>query len=147
MGVDSQILGNNARGHRIEHDGLFFELKLIDQEAKAEWERRLYERAVRAAESLAKLRGDAWLENKLVDLENGFFAGEYAFLSEKSLKLLTTPGGVEMLLGILTGKELAELAPVIIAKEKEVKAKLHLIIRESFPGVKMTEPAEDASPN
>jgi len=147
MGVDSSALGNHGPAHRIEHDGCVFEIRLIDQGAKAEWEKRLYERAVRSATVMGPMKSPGWLENKLVQLDDEFLAGEFAFFTEKSLKLLQTPGGMELLLSILTGRDIFDFAPLIIAKEKEIKALLLLVIKQSFPGVKFSPAEGEADPN
>lgn len=143
MGVDSYLLGNAGPGHVIEHDGRTYRISLIDQRAKAEWEERLFRRAVKAAEILAPARPADWHEAKLAQLDDEFMAGDFALISEKSVKVLKTLGGVQLLLEILTGLDPAALAPVLKAKHKEVKALIHLVIRESFPGVKIP----DADPN
>lgn len=147
MGVDTEILGNHGPKHSITHDGVVYHVRLIDQWAKAEWEQRLYDRAIHAARVISKRHPKGWLEDKLVKIDDDFINGEFAFFTEKSLKLIMTPPGVELLLTILTGKDLAELAPMIIAKPEEVKAVLHMVIKESFPGVKLEKAKEDSHPN
>ena len=148
MGVDSQAAGNYAGCYSIEHDGKTYPLRLIDQAGKAEWERRLFDRAVTVAEAISRAKPANWLDAKLGQLENEFFAGEFALLAEKSLNLLKTPGGVQLLLSIITGKDVSELAAVILAKKGEVIRKLNLVIRESFPGVQLAaEPVEGDDPN
>lgn len=143
MGIDSQAVGNSAPAHRISHNGQVFEFRLIDQAAKAEWEKRLYERAVAAVPRLAGMKPAGWKENKLVELDDEFLSGGFAFLGERSAKALKTVEGMGLLLSILTGKDLNELTPLLVAKTAEIKALLHLILRESFPGVKLPAEGEE----
>lgn len=139
MGVDCNILGNSGPGHVIEHDGVAYRIGLIDQKAKAEFEESLFRRAVKAAEILARCKPAGWLEKTLAECNDAFMAGEFGLLTERGLKVLQTPGGVQLLLSILTGRDVVELVPVITAKKDQVKALIHLVIRESFPGVKIVE--------
>lgn len=142
MGVDSQAVGNDSAAHRIVHDNRTHEFRLIDQNAKAEWEKRLYERACDAAAVLAKRKPEGWLEEKLLELDNAFLAGDFSIFADSSVELLRKPAGAELLLSIITGKETKELIPLLLAKPTEIKAKLHLILRESFPGVQFEEGEE-----
>lgn len=139
MGVDSQSVGNDSAAHRIFHDGKCYEFRLVDQNAKADWEKRLYEKACSAAEVMARRKPADWLEAKLLELDNAFLAGDFSLFADGSVKLLNKPAGVELLLSIITGKDIGELAPLLLSKPKEVKAKIHLILRESFPGVQLAE--------
>ena len=143
MGVDSQAVGNSAAAHRIVHDGTVFEFRLIDQAAKAEWEKALYWRAVEALPRIASMKPAGWKENKLVELDDEFLNGGFAFLGERSAKALKTVEGMGLLLSILTGKSLAELTPLLLAKTLEVRALLHVSLRESFPGVKLPAEGEE----
>ena len=149
MGVDSSAVGNFAAPHKIEHEGVTYTISLIDQNAKAEWERRLFARAVQVADIIATSKGEAWKEGKLVELNDEFMGGEFALLGEKSLKLLQTPGGIQLIMSILTGRDILELAPLVMERNKELQAMLHLVIRESFPGLKIPPPSTngDSSPN
>jgi hypothetical protein len=143
MGVDSLIVGDSARPYRLEHDGQVIEFRLIDQAVKAEWERRLYLRAMTGAQVLAAVTSRAWLENRLVELEKQYHTGGFGFLTESSIKYLQTPGGMDLLMTLRTDRDLVSLAGVIAAIGTQVKALLHAILRESFPGVKFSPPKED----
>lgn len=147
MGVDSQIVGNAGPAHSITHDGQVYGFRLIDQDAKAEWEKRLYRKAVAAAKVKAEHRPEGWLESKLVQIDDEFDRGDYGFLTERSIKLLGTIGGMEILVSILTGRTLLALYPLFAERVEEVKALLHLILKESFPGLKIEPVAEGGSPN
>jgi hypothetical protein len=147
MGVDSLIVGNSAKPYRLEHDGQTIEFRLIDQSVKAEWERRLYLRAMTGAEGLATVKGQAWLENRLVELEKQYHKGGFGFLTETSIEYLQTPAGMDLLITLLTDRDLVSLAGIIASSGVKIKAILHTVLRESFPGVKFSPPKADAKDN
>ena len=139
MGVDSQTLGNKESPHSLEFEGITYNFSLIDQAAKAEWEKRLYRRAVEGASALASLHPDAWLEDRLVDLNDAFVAGDFSLFSESSKKLLGKAGGAGILLSILTGKNIEDLTQLLLAKSVEIKALLRIVFKESFPNISLKD--------
>lgn len=141
MGITSQILGNAGSPYRLMHDGKTYEFRFIDQTVKDAWEKALFERK---CQKLDVLRGSLAPEDysaRRAKLEDDLDRDEFSFLAPQSVALIQTVPGVMMLLPLLVGRDINELIALVAARKEEVVAIVNRVIRESFPGVRLPEPA------
>ena len=150
MGITSQILGNAGSPYRLTYNGKTYGVRFIDQFVKDAWEKRYFERESRKLEILKGSIAPEDYAARRANLEHDLDRDEFSILSPRSLELLQTLSGVQLLLPLLIGCDFDELIPLVVAKKDEVVSLVNRVIRESFPGVAEPErsvPAEGAGPN
>lgn len=144
MGVESEIWGNLAGApHTLEYNGKTYKLSLINQKVKVAFEKA---RLSKAKEALAVLKDVLEPEDyraRLDQMIQKYEAGEFALYAESGLAYLQTIPGMCLLLSLVIGCDENEVMGLVIARQAEIVGHLHLIIRESFPGLALDEPVSD----
>ena len=144
MGVVSEVLGNHGAAHTIDWNGKTYRLRLIDQVVKSAFEKA---RLAKAKEALATLKDvltpeeyNARLDAKIKQYE----AGEMEIFSEEGMAFIKTMPGMRLLLSLMIDCEANELMGLLLARKEELIPLISLILRESFPGIEMTQQTEQA---
>lgn len=115
-------------GPPLEHEGRLYRANPLDQNAKAEIERRLTAQAMHAA-SMAppKMRGEAFAA-----VAADAAGGAYSFYGAASTRAMQSPSGILILASVLFRIEADEAVALIEAHPEEVKAILDLVVLESL---------------
>ena len=133
MSALSQALGAEAAPFTLTHKGTVYTLSRITQEKQTEYEMYLFGREQALAFSWCGKMSDAAYERHLMALNNAFIDGEFAFHSEKAVKAMKTPKGIQALLAILFGISEMEVAILVLERGPDIHVMLNLVIRECLP--------------
>lgn len=169
MSVEGETLGGS---HPFSHNGKDYKVSLINKRIKVAFERALFKKArealketrpdydERAAEEAADLpeikdkdkrdkavaevyaKHAAAYKARQDELEDQYTCGDYTFESAKGQKAIGSAPGMLLLISLTFGVDIEEAFNLLTTAGEEVQAMIKLIIRESFPGVKVEEDDE-----
>lgn len=145
MGVVSQVMGNFGDPHEIEHEGRVYKLSLIDQRVKSAFEKARFQKAKEALTLIKEELGAAEYARQLQEKTDLYVVGEYEIFSESGMAYIRTVAGMRLLLSLIIDCDQNTLMGLILAKKDEIVPLLTLILRESFPGLKIETVAPSAS--
>ncbi len=129
----SKVLGNAAPPHQIAHEGRTYGFWLLDQARKVAFEKRLYQQAREAVYADREhMTSDEYVK-RLEVVREQYEMGEFAFMGDRAMKLLTKPKGALLLLEVLTGETEEDLVPLLLARPEEVNAVVATVMAESLP--------------
>jgi hypothetical protein len=133
----SQLLGDAAEPHKIEHDGKVFAFRLLTGKRRNELEKRLYQNARQLAFAEREDMTSEEYATRLQLLADAYEAGEFGFTGTRGQKVMQTQRGVMLLLEVITGETEDSLLALIAARGAEVNAVLKAVMTESIPGLKV----------
>ena len=146
MGMREELLGNVGPPHLIEHDGVTYHCRLIDQHVQAAFAKALLARAKTAAGELRELmNATEWLAY-LRGLNEEYLRGEFALLSPRGLAVLGGTDGQLLLASLLFEVPALDLLGLFAGRGPEVAELMRTVFRESFPHVdwdRMAQPGQE----
>lgn len=132
MSVISECVGPLCP-HEFVHKGKTYQVRHVDQEVKAAFEKRLFGKAKEAALLLKEcMTADEYREH-LKKLNDDYIAGEYALESSRAIAMLGRDHGGLLLISLLLGVPEMEALRLLAERKDDLAGVLALVVRESFP--------------
>lgn len=131
----SAVLGNSGEKFDIKYNDKTFKAKLIDQNVKDGFSKKLFSVARDGLYTLKQCYTHEEYLSRLDGMNESFLMGEYDLVSVRGQKSLATPAGMLHLCSLIFSIDEMEMMKLMADRKDEVLALLQLILKLSLPQV------------
>jgi len=139
MSVVGELIGGH---HEFCHKGKTYRVRLIDQEVKDIFEKKMFAHAKECAKNIKDLMTEGEYAEHVHRIREDYMDGKFSLETERGVEFIKNRKGAVLLVSLLFGVTEHEALNLMVERHADVAELLKVVFKESYPVMESEEAGE-----